>query len=160
MGTMELTAPALVELGFLVGDWEMTISNAPFLGDPDQVVAGTVEIEPIEAGRLLAIRQIGDPTGPLLASWVVGRDGSVSTYTVLYTDDRGVLRVYGMRASDNTWTIHRDDPEFSQRFEAVIAPDRDSLDGHWEKRSGAGPWEHDFDISYTRRRGPRGGPVD
>lgn len=145
-----LTNPALEDLGFFVGEWSMTISNASFLEDADQVVTGMLEAAPMEAGMLLALRQVGDPAGPPLASWVIGRDGSQHDYTVLYTDGRGVSRVYLMSLSGDAWTIWRDDPEFAQRFEATISADRRSLNGGWQKRIGGGSWEHDFDIAYSR----------
>jgi hypothetical protein len=146
-----LSNPALEDLGFFVGEWSTTISNASFLEDRDEVVTGTLQAVPIEAGMLLALRQVGDPAGPPLASWVIGRDGPERDYTVLYTDGRGVSRVYLMSLSDDAWIIWRDDPEFAQRFEATISADRCSLDGSWQKRIGGGSWEHDFDIAYSRR---------
>ncbi len=146
-----LTNPALEDLGFFVGEWNMTISNASFLEEPDQVVTGTLEATPIEAGMLLALRQAGDAAGPPLASWVIGRDGPERDYTVVYTDRRGVSRVYLMSLLGDAWIIWRDDPEFAQRFEATISADRRSLDGSWQKRIGGGSWEHDFDIAYSRR---------
>lgn len=147
----ELTNPALADLAFLVGEWEMAISQASFLPTPDDVVTGRVEITTTESGMLLVIRQAGDKAGPPLASWVIGRNGAHGDYTVLYTDERPVSRVYEMRLAEDRWTIWRDDPDFSQRFEATIAADRRSLSGRWEKRSGDGPWEHDFEVAYTRR---------
>jgi hypothetical protein len=82
---------------------------------------------------------------------VIGRDASRGDYTVLYTDTRGVSRVYEMRLAGNTWTIWRHDPEFSQRFEATITADRNAIAGNWQKRARGDPWEHDFDLAYTRR---------
>ena len=143
--------PALLDLVFLVGEWDMTLSNASFLPEPGQIVEGRVHVEPIEDGMLLAMRQAGDASGPPLASWVISRDASRPDYTVLYSDTRGVSRVYAMRFIGDVWTIWRDDPEFSQRFEATITPDRHTIDGRWHKRAGGGPWEHDFDVAYARR---------
>jgi hypothetical protein len=149
--TAELTNSALADLDFLVGDWDITLSGASFLPGPDQVLAGRVEVRLIEAGGLLAMRQMSDPAGPPLASWVIGRDASRPSYTVLYTDARGVSRVYEMTLAGGLWRIWRDNPEFSQRFEATISTDRDDITGHWEKRTSNGVWEHDFYVTYTRR---------
>jgi hypothetical protein len=146
-----LINPALGDVSFLVGEWEMTISNASFLPDRAQVVSGHMEVTPIEAGMLLALRQASDSAGPPMASWVIGRDGSRPGYTVLYTDGRGVSRIYEMRLSEERWTIWRDDPEFSQRFEALISADHHFVDGRWEKRPAAGEWEHDFNVMYSRQ---------
>jgi hypothetical protein len=146
----ELVNPMLADLGFLVGDWSMAISNASFLEAPDDVVAGMVEITPIESGMLLAMRQASESGGPPLASWVIGRDASEAEYTVLYTDDRPVSRVYAMAFGDSELRIWRDDPGFSQRFTARVTGDGRSIEGHWEKRTSGGVWEHDFDVAYRR----------
>jgi hypothetical protein len=146
----EIVNPLLADLGFLVGDWSMTISRASFLQSPDQVVTGSVEFRPIEAGMLLAMRQLSRPGEPPLASWVIGRDGSSADYRVLYTDERRVSRVYAMSFRDATLRIWRDDPDFSQRYSARVSDDRRSLEGRWEKRTSGGEWEHDFDILYSR----------
>jgi len=39
---------------------------------------------------------------------------------------------------------------FSQRFEGRVGQDRTTITAHWEKSSDGAPWEHDFDINYTR----------
>lgn len=146
----EMHNPALDEVGFLVGDWDMTLSNAPFL-EEGQTASGILEVRPVEAGRLLVLRQLAAPDHGAGATWVVGRDESSPSFTVLYADGRGVSRVYGMSVSETAWSLWRDDPEFSQRFDARISADHTRIEGRWEKRSAGGPWEHDFDLTYSRR---------
>ena len=150
MNPEALTNPVLADLDFLVGDWDVALSGASFLPGPDHVVTGTVAFGPIEAGRFLVLRQ-GEDQGPPAATWVIGRDGSAGDHTVLYADGRGVSRVYRMSFSDGTWRLWRDDPAFSQRFEARVASDNRTIAGRWEKRFGDGEWEHDFTLTYTRR---------
>lgn len=149
--TVELTNPSLAELGFLIGEWDMAISGASFLPDPDQVVHGLVEFAATEDGRFLVMRQGVVPSGPPAASWVIGRDDSKGEYTVLYADGRGVSRIYEMMLARGSWQLWRNDPEFSQRFEADIGADDTSIDGRWEKCQSSGVWEHDFSVTYTRR---------
>jgi len=146
-----LTNPALAALDFLVGEWDMTLSDASFLPDRNQSMAGRVFFEPIEAGGLLAMRQMAEMAGPPIATWVIGRDGSQDEYVVLYADARGVSRVYQMSFAGSSWQIWRDDPAFSQRFEATVDDDRNVIVGRWERRSSSGPWEHDFKVTYARR---------
>jgi hypothetical protein len=146
----ELTNPALNELEFLIGEWDMALSGASFLPDPDQVVHGRVAFEPIENGAFLIMKQLLEPSGPPAALWLIGRDEARSDFTVLYADARGVSRVYEMSLSVTDWKIWRDDPTFSQRFEATIAPDHQAIVGRWEKRSSGGTWEHDFNVTYSR----------
>ena len=146
----ELNSPSLSDLGLLVGAWDMALSGASFLPDPGAVAHGRVEIRSIEEGRLLAMRQFVEPSGPPAATWVIGRDESQAGYVVLYADNRAVARVYTMTLSERRWRMWRDDPHFSQRFEATIDADGGAIAGRWEKRSSGGPWEHDFNVSYTR----------
>jgi hypothetical protein len=136
-------ASALEDLRFLDGPWEMELSQATFLSE-DEIVRVTATFEFIDDGRLLAFRQ-GDA-----ATWVIGRDDSSPVYTVLYSDGRGVSRVYTMTLDGETWKIWRDDAEFSQRFEAVVSSNQELVSGRWEKRHGGGAWEHDFAVTYRR----------
>lgn len=151
----ELRNPALAELRFLVGEWEMTLSEASFLPDPDQTVTGRLVVETTETGTLVVMRHVPDQSGPPLASWVIGRDAAGPVYTVLYADDRGVSRAYEMTVKGDDWRIWRNDPEFSQRFEATISGDRGSITGRWEKRPAGSDWQHDFNVVYTRLHGRR-----
>jgi len=146
----EMTNPALAEVSFLVGDWEMTLSRASFLPSKDDVVHGHVEFRPIEEGTLLAMRQGVEPPKPPAATWVIGRDESRDVYTVLYSDSRGVSRVYEITLSNREWRIWRENLEFSQRFEATVSADHNEIMGRWEKCASDGAWEHDFNIAYTR----------
>ena len=90
---------------------------------------------------------MGTPT----ATWIIGRDESESDYCVLYTDDRGVSRVYRMSFSDRTWRMWRDTPEFAQRFDAEVGPSQAEITGSWQKSADGGKtWEHDFMVHYSR----------
>ena len=123
----------------------MELSEAAFLSDGETVEA-SADFEFVEGGRFLALRQ-GDA-----APWLIGCDDGSSLFTVLYSDARGVSRVYSMSLADGLWRLWRDDPDFSQRFEAVIVPNGDSISGAWEKRDRDGSWEHDFAVTYRRLR--------
>ena len=149
--TVDLTTPSLADLGFLIGEWDMAISGTSFLPDPDQVVHGRLEFLATEDGRFLIMRQGVEPSGPPAASWVIGRDDSKGEYTVLYADGRGVSRIYEMDLTRDSWQLWRNNPEFSQRFKADIRADGNLIEGRWEKRESNGVWEHDFNVTYTRR---------
>jgi hypothetical protein len=112
-------------------------------------VHGPVSFEWIEQGAALVIR-MGDAATPA-ATWIIGRDDAEPGYHVLYADDRGVSRVYRMSLGDGRWRMWRDTPEFSQRFEADITPDREEINGSWQKSvDGGATWEHDFRVRYRR----------
>jgi len=143
------TNPALASLQFLAGAWDIELSGASFLPDPDDKVHAPVTFEWIEQGAALVMR-MGDVTTPT-ATWIIGRDESDADYHVLYADDRGVSRFYSMSFNESTWRMSRDTPEFSQRFDAEVSADRTEIHGTWRRSSDAGAtWEHDFNVTYTR----------
>lgn len=147
------TNPALAELQFLAGAWDMELFDASFLPDPDATVSGSVTFEWIEVGAALVMR-MGDAAAPA-ATWIIGRDDSEPDYHVLYADDRGVSRVYRMSFSDRTWRMWRYTPEFSQRFDAEVGADHAEIKGSWQKSVDSGiTWEHDFKVRYSRPGSP------
>jgi hypothetical protein len=142
--------PALADLEPLVGRWRMELYNAAFLPEHDARATGSIEIDWIEEGSALRMRQ-GDSENPAAAVWIIGRDDSQPGYWVLYADDRGVSRVYRMSLDDGRWQMWRDTSEFSQRFHAQVDPDARAIRGGWEKSADQGAtWEHDFSIDYIR----------
>jgi hypothetical protein len=147
------TNPALRELEFLAGGWDMELSEASFLPDPDAKLHGPVTFEWIEQGAALVMR-MGGPGTPT-ATWIIGRDDAEPGYQVLYADDRGISRVYRMSFGDGAWRMWRDTPEFSQRFDAEVSDGRSEISGSWQKSvDGGRTWEHDFRVRYTRRGAP------
>jgi hypothetical protein len=126
----------------------MALSGASFLPDPEQVIHGNFGCSWIEAGAVLVMRQ-GGPSPPL-ATWIIGRDEASPDYRVLYSDGRGVSRIYAMSLTGNKRRLWRDHAGFSQRFEATVSDDRNSIAGHWEKSSNGQGWEHDFYVAYSR----------
>jgi hypothetical protein len=54
------TNPALSPLQFLAGAWDMELSGAAFLPDPDARVHGPVTFEWIEQGAALVMRMGGE----------------------------------------------------------------------------------------------------
>jgi hypothetical protein len=142
--------PALAELAPLLGRWRMELYGAAFLPSPESRVTGSIAVEWIQDGAALAIRQ-GDSEQPPAALWIIGRDESQDEYTALYSDDRGVSRVYRMTFAAGEWRMWRETPEFSQRFEARVAADGRRVTGRWERSADRGAtWEHDFNLDYLR----------
>ena len=136
--------PHLKDLAFLVGAWEMELSNAAFLPHPADTVRRPVSFEWIEHGAFLLLRMGAD------ALWLMGRDEAEPLYTVLYFDTRAVSRVYAMSFADQVWAMWRDSAQFSQRFSGRVSADGRTITGEWTKRSGQDEWEHDFNVTYRR----------
>ncbi len=142
---IEIANPALTELAFLVGTWDMELFQAAFLPDPESRVRGKVTFAWIADGAALVMSQGGQ------ATWIIGRDEAERDFHVLYADSRGVSRVYQMSFADRTWRLWRETPEFSQRFAAQVSGDGQTISGHWEKSVDRGAsWEHDFSVTYSR----------
>lgn len=54
-----------------------------------------------------------------------------------------------MTFAAGAWTLHREDPDFHQRWIATVTPDR--IEGRWEASEDAGAtWRKDFDLTYVR----------
>ena len=144
--------PALEHLEVLVGDWKMELSNAAFLPSRSNTVTGRISFDWVESGAYLVMHMGSKPRGTPDAMWLIGRDASSGACEVLYYDSRGVSRIYQMSFHGRLWKMWRDWPEFSQRYEATISEDGNMIRAHWEKREDGKPWEHDFDMTYTRTK--------
>jgi hypothetical protein len=153
VGERSARNPSLENLVVLVGDWDMDLSGASFLPNPDDKVLGHVGFKWIEGGALLLMRQgEAPPPSPPQARWVIGRDEASPDYKVLYFDGRGVSRIYEMSFGDGLWKLWRNTPDFSQRFEGRLSEDHDTVMAHWEKSLDGESWEHDFNVIYRRRK--------
>jgi hypothetical protein len=102
--------PALPSLKSLVGDWEMTLSNASSLPDPSATVRSRVGFAWAHGGAFLVLSMGDKPHGTPAATWLISRDEAVATYTVLYYDARRVSRVYAMSYQDRVWKLWRESP--------------------------------------------------
>jgi hypothetical protein len=88
------------------------------------------------------------PEAPSTLS-VIGCDGANGTYTQLYTDDRGVCRVYAMTIDAAAWTLTRSGEPFAQRFTGTF-DDRDTIKGRWEAAVDGIHFETDFELVHRR----------
>jgi hypothetical protein len=145
--------PALRGLGVLVGNWDVELSGASFLPSPQAVAHVPTSFKWIENGAFLAMYQ--GRKGTPQATWLIGRDESIDLFKVLYSDDRGVSRVYEMSFESGRWRMRRDASGFSQRFHGVLNESRDTITAEWEKSNDGKKWEHDFYVKYTRRMPPK-----
>jgi len=151
---MTLRNPSLKEIEFLIGVWDIELTNASFLPDSSKKVIFSVHYEWKADGSVIAVQQKNEESkkAPPEANWIIGRDQDSDQYTVLYFDNRGVSRVYQMSFKSNNWEMWRDNPGFSQRFEGVVSEDRKTIEAKWEKSIDGGKnWEHDFNMTYRRK---------
>ena len=82
------------------------------------------------------------------AIWVIGvTDGRL---TMHYFDSRGVFRVYETSFEDRVWRIWRDAPGFSQRMEAPLSDDGNTLVARFELSEDGSTWNDDLRMTYRR----------
>jgi hypothetical protein len=138
---------ALRELDVLVGEWSMEATwpdGTPWPG------GGRVTFEWHESGSYLVERGTAElPEAPDNLS-IIGCDGANGTYFQLYSDERGVCRVYAMSIGDGEWRLWREGEPFAQRFTASISDDGSTITGRWEIAEGGAAFTTDFDVVFRR----------
>ena len=144
------TNPALEQLGAFVGEWTTEITSMSFHPDPSAVVQGHTSFQWSEGEAFLLQRSEVPNTEFPRSIAIIGPDDAAGTYSMLYFDSRGVSRIYRMTFSGGIWTLWRDFPGFSQRFNGSFSDDHNTITAYWEKSSDGSNWERDFDITYKR----------
>jgi hypothetical protein len=140
---------AVNEMTPLVGQW--TLEAIPPDGEPWPGEALAM-IEWHESGAHLVERTTVDlPEAPNTIK-VMGCDATNGTYYQLYSDDRGVCRVYEMSIGDDEWRLWRVGEPFAQRFTARFEDDGNTIVGRWERAEDGENYVTDFDLIYRRLR--------
>ncbi|MDX6539171.1 MAG: hypothetical protein QOI71_781 [Gaiellales bacterium] len=139
---------ALKELEPLVGEW--TLEATP-PGGPPWPGDAKATFEWMEGNQLLIERSTIEMREAPDGICVIGCDAANGTYTRLYTDDRGVCRIYEMSIGGGEWRLWREGEPFGQRFSGRFSDEGNRIDGRWETKTENG-WETDFDLVYTRVR--------
>ena len=84
---------------------------------------------------------------------IIGWDDSTDEMVQLYSDSRGVFRIYRMTLTDDAWTLERAAPDFHQRFTGTFRDDGRTIEGRWDSSPDGTTWEVDFPITYRRVEG-------
>jgi hypothetical protein len=138
---------ALKELEPLVGEW--VLEARPPEGEP-WPGEGRASFEWHDSGAHLIQRwSVEMPEAPNGVA-VIGVDGAKGTYFQLYSDDRGVCRVYEMSIGEGEWKLWREGEPFAQRFTGMIGADGRTIEGRWELAEDGGEFRTDFDMTYRR----------
>jgi hypothetical protein len=138
---------ALKKLEPLVGEWRMTAT--PPGGEPWPGEGRTTFAWHESGAHLIERSTIGVPGAPDSVS-IIGCDAANGTYYQLYSDDRGVCRVYEMSIGDGEWKRWRDGDPFPQRFTGRFADDGKTIVARWEKAEDGTNFTTDFDLTYSR----------
>jgi hypothetical protein len=137
---------ALQELEVLIGQW--TMEATPPGGEPWPGEA-RMSFEWHESGAHVVQRWTVEMPEAPNGTAVIGCDGANGTYFQLYSDERGVCRVYEMTIGEGRWEMRREGEPFAQRFKATFE-DEDTVVGRWEIAEGDGSFRTDFDVMYRR----------
>ncbi len=146
--------PRLARLDLLVGHWELIASS-----DGRTMSKARATFRWLDGTGFLTHRV--DPQTYLVPEWVgaapswtesvIGLDDHSDTFTMLYTDSRGVCRTYRMTLDATRWTLSsRPGPEFHQRFEGTFNDDHTLITARWEASPDGDDWATDFDVTYRR----------
>ena len=133
----------------LIGKWAMTGTH-PQLPAAAQ---GHSSFEWLRAGALLAWHFDWEPgQGVPSAYSVIGHDDAIDACAMLYTDVRGVARIYQMTLAGGIWKMWRESPDFSQRMTGTISADGNTITWGGELSRDGSTWEPDLHVTYTRQQ--------
>ena len=139
---------SLKQFDSLIGEWNM-VGVHPALPSP---VRGHSSFEWLREGALLLWRFEWEPGGPPTALSVIGHDDTVDPCTMLYSDERGVARIYQMSLEGGVWKMWRDSPDFSQRMTGTFSDDGNIITWHGEMSHDGSTWEPDLSVTHTRKQ--------
>jgi hypothetical protein len=141
----------LRKLDVLVGEWTL---EAAWPDGERWPGSGRAVFEWHDSGAHLVERSTVElPEAPDGIS-IMGCDAANGTYVQLYSDERGVCRVYEMSIDDAEWKLWRTGAPFPQRFFGTISEDGNTIVGRWEKAEDGTTYTTDFFLTY-RRVAPR-----
>jgi hypothetical protein len=138
---------ALRRLDPLVGEWTLEATSADGETWPG---GGTATFEWHESGAHLVQRATVELPEAPNSVCVIGCDAANGTYVQLYSDERGVCRVYEMSIGGGEWRLWRDGGPFAQRFVGTISDDGRTIDGRWELAEDGDDWQTDFYVVYRK----------
>ena len=136
---------AVRELEVLVGEWTLEATWPSGESWPGRVTFEWLD----PRTHLLQRGTLEHPQAPDNVS-VTGCDGANGTYTQLYSDVRGVCRIYEMSIGNGEWRLWREGEPFSQRFTGSFSDDGNTISGRWEIAEDRSDYVTDFDLTFRR----------
>jgi len=126
----------------------------------------------IVEGRFVGGGEVLDVRGSVTCSWLVkdalaiwrerstvapkticvmGADDNQNSFTILHSDERGVVRRLEMTLTARRWTWTRRVPGFTQRFVGRISPNGRTIQVTCDKSADGRRWMRDFNLTYKKR---------
>ena len=84
----------------------------------------------------------------------MGWDDSTDEMVQLYSDSRGISRIYRGTLRGDEWRLERAAPDFHQRFIGLFHDEGRTIDGHWDSSADGETWNLNFPITYRRIDAP------
>ena len=138
---------ALKRLELLVGEWALEATGADGVPWPGE---GRAIFEWHSSKAHLVERTMVDlPEAPDTIA-IIGCDAANGTYFQLYSDERGVCRVYEMSIGDGEWKLWREGEPFAQRFVGRFSDDGNTITGRWDIAEDGTNYTTDFDLVFRR----------
>jgi hypothetical protein len=138
---------ALRKLEPLIGEWSMEAKSAS--GEP-WPGGGRIVFEWHDSGAHLVQRgKVDHPEAPNNIS-IIGCDAANGTYIQMYSDERGVCRIYEMSIGNGEWKLWREGEPFSQRFIGTFSQDGNTITGRWEIAEDGTNYGIDFELILHR----------
>ncbi|MCC7451523.1 MAG: hypothetical protein IT324_29205, partial [Anaerolineae bacterium] len=139
----------LKQFDVLLGEWTM-VGSHPHL---PSAVYGHSSFEWLREGALLVWHFDWEHGQGIPSAFsVIGHDDAVEPCSMLYTDERGVARIYQMSLAGGIWKIWRESPDFSQRMTGTFSDDGNTIAWHGELSRDGSTWEPDLSVTYTRKQ--------
>jgi hypothetical protein len=140
---------SLKQFDSLVGEWTM-VGTHPAL---PSAVHGHSSFEWLREGTLLVWHFDWEHDQGIPSAFsVIGHDDAVEPCSMLYTDERGVARIYQMSLADGVWKMWRESPDFSQRMTGTFSDDDKTITWDGELSRHGSTWEPDLSVTYTRKQ--------
>jgi hypothetical protein len=113
---------------------------------------GTSTFEWLVEDALLVWHFDWEQPGPPSAVSVIGRDDSEDGCCVLYSDERGVGRIYQMKLEGSVWEMWRLSAGFSQRMTGNFLDDGNTISVRGQLSRDGSHWEPDLDVIYSKHQ--------
>ena len=136
----------------LVGEWTVEAQGPDGQVWPGQ---GRASFQWHPSRAFLVQRTVVNVPGAPDSTSIIGCDAASGSFVQLYSDERGVCRIYSMRIGGGEWTLQRDGDPFPQRFVAEVSGDARTISGRWEKAEDGADFAIDFYLTYRKVASPQ-----
>ncbi len=142
-------ARTLKQFDVLVGEWTM-VGTHPAL---PSTLHGHSSFEWLREGALLVWHFVWNPGQGIPTGFsIIGHDDAVEPCSMLYTDERGIARIYQMNLARGVWKMWRESLDFSQRMTGSFSDDGNTIAWHGELSRDGSTWETDLSVTFTRKK--------